>query len=65
MAVKVILDKGRTNVNKKLATHRTQSGILLIGDPQSYYHTMFICQCEEPSGFIYPSIKSWNNPGNI
>ena len=28
-------------------------------------HTMFICYWEEPSGFIYLLIKSWNNPGNI
>ena len=26
---------------------------------------MFILQWEEPLGFIYLSIKPWNNPGNI
>ena len=28
-------------------------------------YTMFISSWEELSGFIYPSIKSWNNPENI
>ena len=36
-----------------------------LGTRNHNHCTMFIRLCEEPSGFICPSIKSWNNPGNI
>ena len=36
-----------------------------LGTPSHNCYTMFISQWEQPSGFVYPSIKSWNNPGNI
>ena len=35
-----------------------------LGTGSHNRYIMFIRLWEEPSGFIYPSIKFWNNPGN-